>query len=181
MKVHFKGAITGNKNRYKYIIDLIEQQGHTVLTHYFASRSLEQISHKTPAESETFKKKSIEWLREADVIIFETTIPSIGTGYEIALAAQFKKPVIILYEPNEINTPHPVLYTYDDRIQVLSYNPEELNTIIKDSLDLASQFTEVRFTMILPGNIVAYLDEVAEHGTTRSGYIRELINKDMNK
>lgn len=180
MKVHLVGSITGNQKRYKQIIDTIEEQGHTIVTYHFATRTLADIAKETPDDTEIYRRNALKWIKQADVIIFEATTPSIGTGYELALSVDFKKPVIILYEPNEQNAPHPML-SYNERIQVIPYSIDDLRNVLADALEISSKHMEVRFTLILPGEIVTYLDEVAKNGKTKSDYLRDLIKKDMKK
>lgn len=44
-------------------------------------------------------KRDIELLKEADIVVAEVTIPSLGVGYEIGVAVENKKPVLCLYRP----------------------------------------------------------------------------------
>ena len=43
--------------------------------------------------------RDLKWLREADVLVAEVTTPSLGVGYEIALAESWGKPVLCLFRP----------------------------------------------------------------------------------
>lgn len=43
--------------------------------------------------------RDLEWLRDSDYLVAEVTNPSLGVGYEIAKAAEWSKPVLCLYRP----------------------------------------------------------------------------------
>lgn len=181
MKIHVIGSISGNQERYKEIIKCIEVNGDTVITNHYSLRTLEEVAQETPADTESYRKKSLEWIKQADIIIFEATKPSFGTGYKLAVAIDLKKPIIIIYEPNVSNAPLHSLFYYNERIQVVGYTLSELPLILKDAIDIAIKYIEVRFTLILPGDIISYLDDVAQNGKNRSEFIRDLIRREMRK
>lgn len=43
--------------------------------------------------------RDLGWLRSADAVVAEVTIPSLGVGYELALAETWGKPVLALHRP----------------------------------------------------------------------------------
>ncbi len=43
--------------------------------------------------------RDMDWLRSCDVVVAEVTQPSLGVGYEIAMAETFKKRVLCLFRP----------------------------------------------------------------------------------
>ena len=44
--------------------------------------------------------RDLDWLRQADVLVAEVTTPSLGVGYEIALAESWGKPILCLFRPD---------------------------------------------------------------------------------
>jgi nucleoside 2-deoxyribosyltransferase len=42
-------------------------------------------------------QKDTGWLRSADVVVAEVSMPSLGVGYELGLAECLHKPVLALY------------------------------------------------------------------------------------
>ena len=44
--------------------------------------------------------RDLRWLRQADVLVAEVTTPSLGVGYEIAMAESWGKPVLCLLRPD---------------------------------------------------------------------------------
>ncbi|MEF8848048.1 MAG: hypothetical protein V5A68_02835 [Candidatus Thermoplasmatota archaeon] len=132
MKVFFGAAIQGAKNREQraennnFIIDTIKSQGYKVYTEHTTGKNykeamvkLEKAIGKLPDEELKRRKyvrdKMIEGI-EGDIqaAVFEVSVPSLGTGIEIAHAYLRPRmnlktiPILALYEkdywPNKLST-----------------------------------------------------------------------------
>ncbi len=102
MKIYFSGAIRGGREKaadYKEIINFLEKYG-PVLTKHLGDINL-NITGEDLGASEIYKR-DINWLEEADLVIADVSIPSLGVGYELAYAEKLVKKIICLYE-NESN------------------------------------------------------------------------------
>lgn len=180
MKVHFIGALEGSKKDYEKIIRAIEKKGWEVLSTHSIERSLNEVEHETPEESELYVRKMQHWIKQADVVVVEATIQVLGTGYEIATALQLQKPVIVLYRPGVQNSPHVLKGIESDRLQIVMYNDDTLDESLKMALDLASDQADVRFNFFISPSIGNYLDWISKNkNIPRSVYLRTLIEKDM--
>jgi hypothetical protein len=107
MKVYFACSISGgreNAHLYQDIVDVIKASGADLLSELFASQSVDSkkgISAKKNMNKNDIWKWDLDWVNEADAIIAEVTQPSLGVGYEIAKAEEWKKPILTLfYEPS---------------------------------------------------------------------------------
>src|SRR5947209_4181962 len=104
-KIYFACSITGGRDHahvYQDIVDIIHNQGMHVLSEAFADKSLKAadgLGMKHGMRPEEIWEWDLNWLREADGIIAEVTQPSLGVGYEIAMAHTWNKPVLALYFP----------------------------------------------------------------------------------
>jgi hypothetical protein len=107
MKVYFACSISGGRESahlYQNIVDAIKSNGVELLSELFADQSIE--ANKVLSVSKNMTKQDVwewdlNWVKEADVIIAEVTQPSLGVGYEIAKAEEWKKPILTLfYEPS---------------------------------------------------------------------------------
>lgn len=99
MKLFFAGSIRGGRQlmpRYQHIINFLRSHDFTVLSEHVALKNLERTEARM-SEEEIFEK-DIHWVEEADCVIADVTIPSIGTGYEICHAVSCQKPVLCIYE-----------------------------------------------------------------------------------
>lgn len=178
MKVHFFGTLEGNKQDFQRITDLIREFGYQLVTDHYVKKEYESVKRETSEETQLYVKKMHRWIRQADIIVTETTCLGLGVGFETAVALQTGKPVIVLYKPTGDNTPFVLRGSEIERLQLLEYNDDTLRETLKVALELASEQVETRFTMILPADINSYLNEVADN---RSGYIRRLIRRDMRE
>jgi nucleoside 2-deoxyribosyltransferase len=98
MKIYFAGSIRGgrsDKNLYLHIIKLLQEHGE-VLTQHVGDPFLTDQG-EVDRKDEDIYERDMSWLREADVLVAEVSIPSTGVGYEIASAENLKKKIICLY------------------------------------------------------------------------------------
>jgi nucleoside 2-deoxyribosyltransferase len=104
MKIYFAGSITGgrdDKGLYAEIIKILGKFG-TVLTEHIGNANLtsqgEVAAGRTP---EYIFSRDVAWVAEADVLVAELTVTSLGVGYEIGFAESLGKPILCLYRKVE--------------------------------------------------------------------------------
>lgn len=100
-KIYFACSIAGGRDYafvYKDLVEAIKASGVEVHGELFADPELEATTGTNPdlSPSDVYKR-DVRWLREADAFIAEATQPSLGVGYEIALAENLKKPMLVLF------------------------------------------------------------------------------------
>lgn len=180
MKVHFIGDLSGNKDDYKKIVAIVKKHGDELVTDHSIVRTLKDVETETPEDAELYAKKMSQWLKQADVVVVETTIPLLGSGYEIAVALQLGKPVIALYRPDGKNTPHVLKGLESDKLQVIGYNDKNLDEALELALSYATEQVDTRFNFFVSPSIVNYLDWVSKKKKLpRAVYLRRLIEEDM--
>jgi nucleoside 2-deoxyribosyltransferase len=99
MKIYFAGAIRGGREdaaRYFELVELLQAYG-TVLTEHVASEQL--TSRGEHGDDRKIHDRDLAWLREADCLVAEVTMPSLGVGFEIGKATEWNKPVLCLFRP----------------------------------------------------------------------------------
>jgi hypothetical protein len=123
-RVYFCGAIRGGRRlqpRYARFIAAMQAAGWTVLTaHVGAPDVLVQEARVAATPAEIFRR-DMAWLAEADVVVAEVTVPSLGVGIELAVALGRGLPVIGLVERG---TSLSALVDGDDRIHLIQYDDE---------------------------------------------------------
>jgi len=97
IEIYFACSIRGGRDDAKTYARLV---GHakkraTVLTEIFADNKLTSAGMNLPDED--IWQTDIGWVRRADAVIAEVTNPSLGVGYEIAKAEEWRKPVLVLF------------------------------------------------------------------------------------
>jgi hypothetical protein len=144
MKVYFACSIRGgreNAHLYQKIVDVIKESGAELLSELFANQSIDSnkgVSVSDDMNSEDIWKWDLNWVHEADVIIAEVTQPSLGVGYEIAKAEEWKKPILTLfYEPSNKKLSAMIDGSPDNSTYYYS-NEQELELKIKEFIKNSS-------------------------------------------
>ncbi|MBA2687576.1 MAG: nucleoside 2-deoxyribosyltransferase [Gemmatimonadaceae bacterium] len=95
--IYFAGSISGGRGDralYVEIISALRSYGR-VLTEHIADENLTDRG-ETLGDVE-IHDRDIEWLRSATCMVAEVTTPSLGVGYEIGRAAEWKLPILCLF------------------------------------------------------------------------------------
>ncbi len=180
MKIHFGAAVDGDKKDYQKIYEVIEKLGHSVVTDHYLTRKIEDINNETPSEAELYAKRSMRWIKNADVVLFETTKADVSVGYELAVAVNLHKPVVVMYHNEKGRAPNSIKGVESEKLQITGYDDETLAEILDISLENAHDSSDVRFNFFISPAIGNYLDWIAKNKKIpRSVYLRTLIQNDM--
>lgn len=135
MNIYFAGSIRGGRTDvhiYKQIIDFLKTKG-DVSTEHVGDYSL-SIAGQNQLSNDFIRNRDIDWLKDSDVLVAETSVPSIGVGYELAAAELYKIPVIILHNNSKNQLSAMIegtdyfnnIYYYDELDDAISYLKKEL-------------------------------------------------------
>ena len=104
MKLYFAGSIRGGRADAELYARLIARlkERHTVLTEHVGAPSAFPTVEKGMTDGDIWLQ-DMTWLRECDGVIAECSTPSLGVGYELAMAQQWGKPVHIFYNSTRTN------------------------------------------------------------------------------
>lgn len=129
--------------------------------------------------------QSVELVGKADVVIADATFRSFRVGYEVAVAVQAKKPVLILHsaqaeKQGDISIGYGIegKVLYDDQ----TFQRENLEEIIKKFLDdNDTKLKDMRFNFFIDRKIYSYLRWASyKTGKTKAEIIRELIEREID-
>ncbi|MDO8560540.1 MAG: nucleoside 2-deoxyribosyltransferase [bacterium] len=98
MKIYFAAAMRGGRDNLKtnqQIVAHLVRLGHEVLTLHVTAEDI-LVREEERTDRQIFDR-DMRLLAQADALVAETTTPSLGTGYEIAVALQQKIPVLCMY------------------------------------------------------------------------------------
>ena len=101
MNIYFAGAIRGGRNdskTYQKLIQLLKNYG-TVLTEHVGNEILLE-EEQFLSEKEIFNR-DMQWLAEANILIAEVSTPSLGVGYELAVAEKLGIPCLCLFRKQQ--------------------------------------------------------------------------------
>lgn len=99
MHIYFAGAIRGGREDralYLQIVELLTAYGH-VLTEHVADEQLSALGEE--GDDEWIHDRDLAWLKSADCLVAEVTVPSLGVGYEIGKATEWGLRVLCLFRP----------------------------------------------------------------------------------
>ena len=186
MNIFFTASLRGKEryiDEYKKIKKILNTKNKTISSHIF-DYNLDQVHEWDPEYRFNFYKNLFDQIKLADLIVAEITTPSINVGYEVCIALELKKPAIILYtgqtEPELLHNIDSTLA--DNRLIIIQYGKKDLEIQLKKALIEIKHLITKRFTILLPPDIVNYLDKIAkERGIPRGMYIRQLIENDRDK
>jgi nucleoside 2-deoxyribosyltransferase len=98
MNVYFSASIAGGRENltiFQYIVRALQAGGHTVPTTHVADPDV--LAGEARLAERAIYERDVAWVRSCDAMVAEVSTPSLGVGYEIALAVQLAKPVLCLY------------------------------------------------------------------------------------
>lgn len=181
MNIYFTASIVGKKeflSNYVAIVDALKAKGNTVQAEHILNITEPEIHMKTREERLKFHKKLETWIQSADFMVVESSFPSISVGYEISLALQNRKPVLMLYSVGD----PPSLFAYheDEKFLCEKYTIETVDSIIEDFLHFVQGEADTRFTFFISSKQAAHLTKQAKKlRMPKSVYLRNLIDSDM--
>jgi len=100
MKIYFCGSISGGRDlasTYEKMIGMLCSYG-KVLTEHLGSNELIENNDRVLTDKE-IHDRDMQWIVEADLLVAEVTVPSLGVGYEIGRALEMGKPILALFRP----------------------------------------------------------------------------------
>jgi hypothetical protein len=97
--IYFAGAIRGGREDQALYLEIVEQLGAygRVLTEHIGDARLDALGET--AGDRWIHDRDLAWLREAECLVAEVTMPSLGVGYEIGKATEWGKPTLCLFRP----------------------------------------------------------------------------------
>lgn len=181
MKAYFTASIVGKKfhlGKYQKIVDLLTEKDVAVTAEHILRVEEKDIQLQSREKRLAFHQQLEDWINTADFLVAETSFPSISVGYEISMALDRGKPVLILY--SEGDPPSLFAYHENEKIVCEKYTAESLPTIIADFLQFVRGEADTRFTFFISSKQAAYLAKMSrKHRVPKSVYLRSLIDKDM--
>lgn len=167
------------------ISDIIRGEGHNVIDdwvdHAYKLR-VSKTDENGIADWASIYKTSLENIAKADVIIAETSYNTFGVGYQIAIAAQQKKPILLLRHEE---TKSDVFSTgiVDSWIKSSVYSDDNIQSLVEEFLkenDISTK--DMRFNFFIDRQIYNYLRWSAfKTGKTKAEVLRDMIAREIDK
>lgn len=181
MRIYFTASVVGKKyhlNDYLKIIEILKLRNHQVISDHIIHFTEAQIRLTKKEDRLKFHTQLEQWINSCDCMVAETSFPSISVGYEISLALNRGKSVLILFK--EGDPPSLLAFHKDEKLICERYSLETLPEILDDFLNFVEGTNDTRFTFFVTSDIDSYLDKVAKkEKIPKSVYLRKLIEQDM--
>lgn len=174
---HSQGSELGEF--YKRINKLLDDRGYIVYSGTLFNEKKHSEYLEDQKKREEWYKESIAKVREADVVVVETSYPSTANvGHELTYALDLGKPVIALYKSGR--DPFFLRGRVDDKLTILPYTTYDLEQVLSNAFDYALATQDVRFNFFISPQIGRYLDWVAQkRRIPRAVFLRKLIEQEM--
>lgn len=187
MKVFFHGYIKSPPNYYEFyrkIYHLIEELGyeHTldIMIKIDPEKFLPLLEKGGRDKRIDLYNSYLKAIKLADIVVLEVSMHSLSSGFLMHEALNFSKPVVGLY--HEGHDPYFALSTNDEKLHIVEYNLSNLKDQLKESLEQAKKYIDVRFNFFITPEIIIYLNWISTiKRTSKSTYIRDLILNDLKK
>ncbi len=130
LKVYFSGSIRGGRDDAEVYAEIIKalKVKYDVLTEHIGKKDV--VAFEKNITDEGIYKKDVAFLKDCDLVIAECSTPSLGVGYELALAEALHKPVTVLFDLGK-NKKLSAMISGDDYFKKIYYSDkEELMSIV---------------------------------------------------
>lgn len=181
MIAYFTASVVGKKHllsKYHAILSILSKRGITPIADHILNVEEADIHLQTKEKRLNFHKQLEEWIHSCDFMIAETSFPSISVGYEISMALDRNKPVLILYSEGD----PPSLFAYHESQKIIceKYTLSTLESIIAEFLNYIRGEEDGRFTFYLTSKQAKHLDtQGKKQHIPKSVYLRHLIDEDL--
>ena len=185
MKVHLitsRPTLEKDITTLRHMVKIIEEKGHSIAFEWI-EKAYANISQGVADNNWTeIYKQNLEVIAKADVIIAETSYENFGVGYQVAVAVQQKKPVLMIrHETADKNAF--ATGVEDGWVKRKEYTEESLASILDQFLkDNDIQAKDMRFNFFIDRPIYNYLRWAAyKTGKTKAEILRELVAREIDK
>ncbi len=182
MIAYFTASVVGKKQllpKYAAILSILKNHGIETIADHILNVEEKDIHLQTKEKRLNFHRQLEEWINSCDFMIAETSFPSISVGYEISMALDRNKPVLILYSTGE----PPSLFAYHESQKIIceKYTIAMLESIITDFVNYVKNEEDARFTFYLSSKQAMHLEKQGKkQKIPKSAYLRHLIDADIN-
>jgi len=186
MRIHFitsRPTLENDISILRKIISFIHFKDHTIVhdwieTAYIRLTERRQVSNQWPM----IYVQNLEAVTQADAIIAETTYENFAVGYQIAVAIQQKKPVLLLRRATADKNAF-VTGVEDGWVRHAEYTDDTIEQIVEKFLEENEiNLKDMRFNFFIDRKIHNYLRWASfKTGKTKAEVVRQLLKRDIER
>lgn len=167
----------------RQIVKTIKDSGHELARDWIeeAYQSNKTTGHIATDWAEIYKS-NLETIAKSDVVIADATYENFGVGYQIAVAVQQKKPILLMRQDVLSSKKGAfALGVLDEWVSHALYTPATATAIVKRFLDENDiGIKDMRFNFFIDRQIYNYLRWTAlKTGKTKAEILRGLVEKEI--
>ena len=186
MKVHFitsKLSLEKDIDSIRSIVDIIKSSKHTLARDWISDAYDTHVkTGKTADDWSLIYNESLGAIAGADVIVADATYENFAVGYQVAVAVQQKKPVLLLRHSIADKNAF-VTGVEDGWVRHEEYDGDSIGSIMEKFLsdnDITTK--DMRFNFFIDRSIYNYLRWAAlKTGKTKAEVLRELVKNEIEK
>jgi hypothetical protein len=186
MKVHFitsRPTLEKDIDVLRQVMGVIEKSGHSLAYDWIEDAFKREVQSNTPAANwNAIYQDNLGAIAQADVIIAETSYENFAVGYQVAVAVQQKKPVLLLRGKTADENTF-VMGVEDGWVRRETYDQETIEKIVKGFIDENDISTkDMRFNFFIDRPIYNYLRWAAlKTGKTKAEILRSLVQQEIDR
>lgn len=185
MKVHLitsRPTLEKDIDTLREIVSAIEKKGHTLALDWIERAYKRGSDVNQSADWTQIYKLNLETIAKADIVIAETSFENFGVGYQVAVAVQQKKPVLLLRQEGADKNAF-ASGVEDGWVKREEYSEDNLKDILDKFLEANDiQAKDMRFNFFIDRPIYNYLRWAAfKTGKTKAEILRELVVREIDK
>lgn len=187
MKVHLitsRPTLENDIQTLRKIVKSLKSNGHELARDWIEDEfaRIKATVDTPPAEWAEIYKENLGAIAKADVIVAETSYENFAVGYQVAVAVQQKKPVLLLRHASAGKNAF-ATGVEDDWVKRAAYTEENLEPILSKFLkENDIQAKDMRFNFFIDRPIYNYLRWAAfRTGKTKAEILRELVAREIDK
>jgi len=164
------------------MIRIIESSGHQIIGEWIEEAYGRYLGMDPKHSWPEIYQEALETVARADVLIAECSHENFGVGYEVALAIQHRKPVLLLRREG-VDANSFAMGVEAGWVIRKEYNSDTIGGIIQDFLVSNSiQSKDMRFNFFIDRKIHNYLRWASyKTGKTKSEILRNLVEDEIDK
>lgn len=160
------------------IYKAIEALGHKHMSNFLLRVDVKEFYTFNDEHLPNYYEEILESLRKADVVVIETSLPSIGEGMLLREALAQGKGVIALHIKGKF--PFFIGGLREDKLIIEEYDVDNVRQLLQASFEYLSEQTDTRFNFFIAPKHQHYLDWISRHQKTpRAVHLRWLLERDM--
>ncbi len=183
MKIYLNLSGRSTKDQISLFLNVqnyLKGLGHEVVHDYFSPENFADFYKPTTEHVKHVFNKANELIDMSDLVILETSTPSITIGYQLFQALKMEKNVVCLHTKNNLQMF--IEGIDDEKFQLLEYSEKNYKKVLNFALDGIFLDKDVRYNIMLNKTLSEYLNNHSkEMKISKAVYLRSLIENDMKK